>query len=292
MCSKRIVIFDTSVINQFALGKDQQSAAAVMAGVKCGYRIRLTATNVDEFIATHDKGKRERLRNVCAGLLPTGDCIWPYDWIIKRLVLEFEKCGPFDWRGVGVRAAEYEQVIRGQRDFEEKLVLQQRTEARDNESKFRNLATRLRPEAERLFEAGKDRRPVSFSDLYSRFQKEGGVFEHIGVRLYASLAKGSSDVKTMQRFLELCPPFHSLVLACCIPAYQAFRDLKRGESFGAGRNDLFMSAYLPYCDEFISHDEPQLTCLKEIVNLAKLPTKVRSYNDFCEEFLLKAGQPR
>jgi hypothetical protein len=50
----------------------------------------------------------------------------------------------------------------------------------------------------------------------------------------------------------------------------------------AGGSDLLIAAYLPYCDEFISDDRDQQRCLREIVSLANLPTKVRWLREFRE----------
>jgi hypothetical protein len=55
-----------------------------------------------------------------------------------------------------------------------------------------------------------------------------------------------------------------------------------GERFKAGRNDLFMSLYLPYCDIFVTAEKKgeQERCLKEIASLLGLKTSILSYDDF------------
>jgi hypothetical protein len=61
-----------------------------------------------------------------------------------------------------------------------------------------------------------------------------------------------------------------------------------GEKFQAGRNDVFMSVYLPYCDQFVTAEEKgeQEKCLRQIVNLAGLEMQVLSYDDFCKSLLI------
>ncbi len=56
----------------------------------------------------------------------------------------------------------------------------------------------------------------------------------------------------------------------------------------AGRNDLFMAVYLPYCDEFISNDHLQQKALREVVSIAQLQTSVRWHKEFAGQFCLSA----
>jgi hypothetical protein len=41
-----------------------------------------------------------------------------------------------------------------------------------------------------------------------------------------------------------------------------------------------MSIYLPYCDKFVTTDEEQRKCLREIAHLATVETEIMSYDDF------------
>jgi hypothetical protein len=52
MTDKRRLIFDTTGINRFA--EDRKSADPLIAGLTSGYIVRVTATNVEESIATHN----------------------------------------------------------------------------------------------------------------------------------------------------------------------------------------------------------------------------------------------
>jgi hypothetical protein len=77
-------------------------------------------------------------------------------------------------------------------------------------------------------------------------------------------------------------------LVSCADA--AKRDRHTGEKLRAGRNDLFMSVYLPYCDKFVSAEKnrEQERCLREVALVAGLETEVLSYDDFCDSFLATA----
>ena len=49
-----------------------------------------------------------------------------------------------------------------------------------------------------------------------------------------------------------------------------------------------MSAYLPYCDKFITAEKnrEQEKCLREVAAIAKLETAIVDYDDFCAGFLV------
>jgi hypothetical protein len=87
---------------------------------------------------------------------------------------------------------------------------------------------------------------------------------------------------TVKEFAAVCPPFLALIYAVFLPWYNnAVRDPETGERVIAGSNDLYMSAYLPYVDMFVTDDEDQEKALREVARLAKLETKILSYDDFC-----------
>ena len=58
------------------------------------------------------------------------------------------------------------------------------------------------------------------------------------------------------------------------------RDERQGKSYRAGGVDLFYSAYLPYCNEFVTHDPKQLQALQMVAHLADLPIRIRSFDEF------------
>jgi hypothetical protein len=64
--------------------------------------------------------------------------------------------------------------------------------------------------------------------------------------------------------------------------YQHSARDESGERFKAGRNDLFMASYLPYCDVFVTAEikREQEKCLKELAAVLNLRTEVLAYDDF------------
>ena len=90
-------------------------------------------------------------------------------------------------------------------------------------------------------------------------------------------------------FTNVCQPFRALLYGMLLSWYDlSVRDRHAGEKFRADRNDMFMSVYLPYCDQFVTQRKKgeQEKCLREIVKLAGLETQVLSYDDFCNRFLV------
>jgi hypothetical protein len=57
--------------------------------------------------------------------------------------------------------------------------------------------------------------------------------------------------------------------------------------FAAGRNDLFMAVYLPYCDVFVTDDVGQQNALRAIAQEVGLGVKILSYPDFRAELLCR-----
>jgi hypothetical protein len=52
----------------------------------------------------------------------------------------------------------------------------------------------------------------------------------------------------------------------------------------AGRNDLMMAAYLPYCDRFLTQDYAQHRDLTAIASAANVQTEVTFFEQFCQSF--------
>src|SRR5579864_3323172 len=111
MTDKKRLIFDTTGINRFA--EDRESAHPLIAGLTSGYVVRVTATNVEESIATDNADKRNRLLEVCKELIKGdgGEIIRPFHWITEELIAEFERTGRVDWENVPLRLPAYEREV-------------------------------------------------------------------------------------------------------------------------------------------------------------------------------------
>jgi hypothetical protein len=273
-----VVIFDTSALNELA---DDRDSAFLTAGLTAGFAVRLTGTNVEEIAATSSADRRQRLLGICRRLLSAGDCILPHHLLVEKLIADFQKAMPFEWESISMRFPEYEDEIARQEIINDQLAKEQRDHLRSSQSAFAKIFEEARPEFEKLYQGGGLKRPVTFRELVTRLQKRGGAFWGLGIDFYKRLAKDRPDEPTIRKFIDDCPPFRALILAICVAEYErCIRDRKTGPSFRAGRLDLFMSVYLPYCDHFVTADQRQQRCLTEVASEGNLSVQVRSYDHF------------
>jgi len=288
MTDKKRLIFDTTGINRFA--EDRESADPLIAGLTSGYIVRVTATNVEESIATDNADKRNRLLEVCKELIKGdgGEIIRPFHWITEELIAQFERTGNVDWENVRLRLPAYEREVALREIIDDNVSAEERTHAAIVKSNFEAVFTDARPHFEELFRDGRELRPSSVADLVSRLQGPGGAFWSFGQAFYEGVAKRRPDEGTIRRFVAQCPPFHALLLAVCVAQYDLAIREEDGAKPSSHRNDLFMAVYLPYCDEFVSDDRGQQVRLREIVALCKLTTQVRWYREFRDSFSINA----
>lgn len=95
----------------------------------------------------------------------------------------------------------------------------------------------------------------------------------------------SLDEKSIRGFITASPPPRAALLGLFVDYYErCIRDLKVGPSLRAGRYDLFMSVYLPYCDQFITDDDKQRKSLQEVTSMGGFATKVRTYKEWRRSF--------
>jgi hypothetical protein len=69
---KPTLSFDTSGINRLIDSRITRTPA--LAAIQSAYRVRLTATSVDELIADRDPARRAQLLDVAKALLPNARC--------------------------------------------------------------------------------------------------------------------------------------------------------------------------------------------------------------------------
>jgi hypothetical protein len=120
-------------------------------------------------------------------------------------------------------------------------------------------------------------------------ESEGGLLWSFGQGLYSRVAVGDTSESTVRDFMAKCPPFRAVAYAYLLAWFdRSLADRHQRDKYRAGRIDLFMSIYLPYCDQFISAEVHgmQERCLREIARVARLATEVRSYDDFCNSMML------
>jgi hypothetical protein len=268
---------------------------AVFAGLKSGYFVRLTGLALEELIANSSPSRRAALM-ACAGRLQHGpsDNFLPHNELLRRLILA-HKAAPdnFDWKSVNVTTLEYARAY-SDRDLiaNDTLSAQQREDLKQRKKEFEAPFSALRPKLEEIFERHGETRPTTFREVLPRIQVAGGLAWGFGKGLYDKAAGTDASETTIRQFIDSCPPFRAVVYGMLLFWYdRSLRDRHAAEKFRAGRIDLFMAIYLPYCDQFITAEigGEQERCLREVVNAADLKTEVRSYDDFCSSMLISAG---
>lgn len=275
---------DTSVINRLAEGSND--ANLLIAGLKSGYLIRIPATSVDELIATKAPNKRETLLNTCREFLKGQTCqiLQPPHWILERMIQGFDSQKSFDWRVVSIRAHDYEREVVVREIIDNQLSEEQREYQSGMEGQFATVFRDARPHFEELFREFPNSRSSSVSDLVTSLQVSGGAFWELGKQLCEKITRKSSSQSNIEAFVRACPPFHTVMLSFVVAQYHRCISPDEGKN-EAGRNDLMMSAYLPYCQEFISDDWNQQRSLKEVVSIANLSVNVRWYKDLRDSLL-------
>ena len=267
MAAKKTISFDCSAINRLT---DDKESAVLLAAIRTAYFVRLTATNIDEIIATPKKkrGRRDALLDTCAKLLSAGECIFPHHFVSDILVKDYQRHRKSRWQSLSLRSRDYENLI-VRRDLVNSLSVQQRNFGRRTQTKFAKTFVGLGKKLEKLFIKGLQR-PASFAELLSLLQVRGGAFWKIAAVFYKHGANRKPREATLRRFIGACPPFSAFVLSVFMAEYgYGVRSAKALGSYRAERSDLLSALYLPYCDIFVTDDKRQLRCLPEIAGVAR-----------------------
>jgi hypothetical protein len=297
---KPTVAFDTSTLNRLA---QDENPERFIAEVLARFDVRLPEMSIGEIYATRKPVKREKLNAVCLRFLNAGgQCLLPAHWIIGLLMRQFHKDPlAFNWRGVQIRFREVERVIdEGTILGDEELVSEQRSTNREVQDEFEKMFGERRARFDDLVANGKAARPKTFQEWLEPSRLDGGHYWTFARGLYGagfrrlsalendSVLTDLPDEEMLKRFDHLCPPFRAFVTAMSLSFYDRCIRHESGTKFSAGRNDQMMSIYLPYADQFISAEEKgmQEQCLREVADAAQIPTLVRSYDDFCQSFVV------
>jgi hypothetical protein len=291
IAGRPVVSFDTSVHNRM-FEDGAAKSDSVFAALNTGYFVRLTGLALEEMIATPDPSKRAELM-ACAGRLQHGpnDSLLTHNELL-RLLVAAHKAAPdsFNWKSVNATTSEYARAY-SNRDLiaDDVLSAQQREDLKQRRKEFEAPFSALRPRLEEILERHGETHPTTFREVLPRIQGDGGLVWGFGKGLYDYAAGTDASETTIRQFMGSCPPFRSVVYALLLVWYdRSLRDRHTAEKFRAGRLDLFMAIYLPYCDQFITTeiDGEQEKCLREIASAAEIKTEVRSYDDFCSSMLV------
>jgi len=273
--------FDTRGINQIEDGGEH--AEQLMKALRSGFEVLLPAMTVDELLSTPatKKPRREKLLARCDQLLASGQCLWPPHWILQLLIQEhFKNPRLFDWTKIDMRARVYERAVI-ERDFTDQLCVRQRKEQFEVEKRFEKMWKELRPRLDEVLLQDPSKRPTSYREAVTIATIEGGVLWGIGRGLYDYITHGAVTEAEIRAFVGVCPPFRAACYALVVSWYEIALKLRSPEEDSpAGRNDLMMGVYLPYCEKFIADESSQSTSLREITAEASIECDVLSLEQF------------
>ncbi len=279
-----VLILDTSGINRLAADSESTN---LLTAVRASFFVRVTESSLSEIVATRDPALRKQLLECLRRLCSEGDCIIPYQWIIVRLIRSFrDQPSSFDWRKVPVRFPECEAEIVRQEIINEELAARQRQRAQILSHGFEAIYTRIHVDLEPLLCVPAHQRPT-IQEFVATSRRSGGSMWTLGGKVvWARFAQTPCDEDTLRAFYQSCPPFRAFLIAMIVAGYdRCVRDIKREQSFRAGRMDLFMATYLPYCSYFVGDDAKQLRCLRLIATEGDLDVDVRRYSEFRREIM-------
>lgn len=285
-----IVTFDTSAHNR--LVDDGPVTEQVLAKIKSDMFFRFAGVSFEEMYATRDPARRAALMASCRRLQEgESDCLYPQDELLKLLIqAHAHDSAAFNWLTAEVISRGYaDEIESGALVNDEELLAEHRRVHREQLKGYRNMFAQLRPKLQPVFEAHGEARPGTYREFLGLLESsDEKLTAGFGKILYDKAAGTDVSKDCILAFFDVCPPFRAFNYALLMSWFDLAVGNESGEKFEAGRNDLFMSIYLPYCDRFVTAEQKaeQEKCLREIVSVAGLATEVISYDDFRDNLLI------
>jgi hypothetical protein len=256
----------------------------LLAGIGCGYLVRLTFPSVEEPLATSDRTKREPLLTVLNRLRLNGECLLPHHSIAARVIKSHERFGASAWESQDIRFQECERAL-ARREFSNTESDQQREFAYQAENTFTDAFANARPRFEELFASGVER-PATADELVAHLDGKDGAFWVFAASLYERVAGRRPTGEEVRAFIADCPPFLALMLGLAHAQFEwSIKGTQTSKRKRVGRLDLFSSIYLPYCDIYITDDDEQRRCLREIATTAEIPVEIVSLATFAARLM-------
>jgi hypothetical protein len=172
----------------------------------------------------------------------------------------------------------------GSATFRDELAAEQRQQQHDLQKQYKQAFTSVRTRVEEAYSMTGNARPLTFQKMLGELDSMSPTTLIRSCEgLYRRALKGVDiGSKLAEELVSNCPPIRALLYSSLMSTYDiAARHKHLGERFRAGRNDLYMSVYLPYCHEFITDEKngEQARCLREIARVADISTDVISYDE-------------
>lgn len=279
---KQALSFDTSGINR--LIDPRVEPAVTLAAIQSAFHPRLTGTSIDEIIGDPEPLRRTRQLDVCKTLMRDGDVLLPFHELLRSHIVAFEGDRAQDWRTVPFEASDYRREIALREITTDALSEEQLQHAVRTAEEFEAIYADARPHFDAIFERYPDRERPSVEDVLEAFQQPEGSFWAMAARLYERACDHRTDEGVMRKFVDLCPPFRTILYAMVLAQHDRVIAEKtdRERAKLAGRVDVFSATFLPYCAIFVSDDRDQQRFLRKVVELSGLPTEVLWFNSFLD----------
>jgi len=245
------------------------------------FEVVLTYVNLQEIISTTSTERRRSLIDRFKRLLRPGRCLIPPGEIVRQMISAHVKApGDFDWMNVDVGMPQGFEDLMSRRDYlDEEFCTDQRIEQREVEKRFRQSLKSLRPA---LDEIPVSDRPASFEEFVT-MEADGKPLWDFGPGIYYKASGVRLADPEIKDFMKRCPPFHALCLGQTIGSYDWSLGRQQGpKNQPAGRNDLMMAVYMPYCDQFVTNDSSQREALREVASKVQMPCQVLSFDEFAQ----------
>lgn len=274
------IIFDTSGIN--ALEDGGVNSAPLMRRLAWEFEVILTGISFEELISTPRIKEREALIRRFQRLLRPGKCIVPSNEILQLMISSHDKSPTqFDWTMVDVRMPPSREDMIARRDWRDCLddtaCADQLIEQRQMERCFKQLLKSVRPPLDAI---PTEERPGSFGEFLATDEADGQFRWKIGRGIYRRVSGKRLTEPEITDFVMRCPPFRALCLGQAMGFYHWSLRGQRGRKDPAGRNDLMMAGYLPYCGFFVTKDCFQREALREVADRAEIACQGLSFDEF------------
>lgn len=285
-----ILVFDTSALNRLA---DDPESGSLVSQIGSRLHVRLGFTLLSEIAATPDEDRRHSLLGLCSRLMAAeggGDCLGPVDKIMQQHVRAFEGRSPYNWCSVDVRLPEeMERYVRSGASLDDATFQRVLQENKSAEKKFSQNFDSAQAE----FDAWKQRGaewPTSAAEFVRLFEQNGPAFWKVAASLYGADGGGGADQDQVRRVYESCTPFRAMLAAIWVAIFdRCVRRESASPSFRAGCIDTFTAVYLPYGDVFVTDDQRQLRCFREVSSVANLSVQISSYEEFRRQLCGASG---
>lgn len=188
---------------------------------------------------------------------------------------------------MNVRARPYEVGI-PLCNFNNELCVRQRKEQFEAEEHFRNGWKRLRPLLDAVLTKDPSKRPTSYRAAVKIAVADGGVLWGFGRGLYKHVSSSQPPEIEIKALMDACPPFRAACYSLVMAWYNGSLRVQDAAPV-AGRNDLMMATYLPYCDQFVTADWAQARELGQIAAEAKIDCEILSFQEFSDRFAVVAS---